>query len=457
MTHAEATARAAGPATPQAAPQGPRDDAGDRPALDGAEAARDDRAYVHALARRARAASRQLATASRAVKDAALLAMAQALEDNVEAILTANARDVEAAQARGVSRALLDRLTLNPARVRQMAEGLRAVAALPDPVGELVSMTRRPNGLEIAQVRVPLGVVGIIYEARPNVTADAAALCLKAGNAVLLRGSSDALESNRVITGLLAEAVASAGLPRDSVQLVDRPGHGAAQAMMEAVGLIDVLVPRGGRGLIEQVVRTARVPVIETGVGNCHTYVDEGADLDQALRIVVNAKCQRPSVCNAMETLLVHEAVAPEFLPRAAAALRERGVELRGCPRARSIVPDMTEATEQDWHEEYLDLILAVRVVPHLEAALEHINTYGTRHSEAIVTRDYSRARRFVQAVDAAAVYVNASTRFTDGFEFGLGAELGISTQKLHARGPMGLAALTSTKYVVYGEGHVRE
>src|SRR5690606_22112677 len=370
---------------------------------------------------------------------------------HMDSILAANARDVAGARERGVSKALLDRLTLNPDRVRQMAEGLRAVAALPDPVGEMVAMTRRPNGLEIGQVRVPLGVVGIIYEARPNVTADTAGLCLKSGNAVLLRGSSDALNSNRAIVEALTWAIEAAGLPRASVQLVDRPGHGAAQAMMEAVGLIDVLIPRGGRGLIQQVVSTARVPVIETGVGNCHTYVDEYADLDQALAIVINAKCQRPSVCNAMETLLVHEAVAPEFLPRVAAALKARGVELRGCPAARRIVPDMVPATEQDWHEEYLDLILAVRVVPDFEAALEHIATFGTRHSEAIVTQDLRRARRFVQAVDAAAVYVNASTRFTDGFEFGLGAELGISTQKLHARGPMGLTALTSIKYVVYG------
>src|SRR5690606_37823937 len=394
--------------------------------------AQDDRSSVHQLARAARQASRPLAAADRAAKDAAHMAMAQALEDQMDDILAANRADVEAAAARGVSRALLDRLTLNPARIRQMAEGVRAVAALPDPVGETVSMGRRPNGLEIGQVRVPLGVVGIIYEARPNVTADAAALCLKAGNAVLLRGSSDALRSNRAIAQALAGAVAAAGLPAASVQLVDRTGHGAAQAMMEAVGLIDVLIPRGGRGLIERVVATARVPVIQTGVGNCHTYVDEFADLDKALAIVVNAKCQRPSVCNAMETLLVHEAIAPDFLPRAAAALREQGVELRGCPKARAIVPDMKAATEEDWHEEYLDLILAVRVVPDLEAAVEHIATYGTQHSEAIVTQDYSRARRFVQAVDAAAVYVNASTRFTDGFEFGFGAELGISTQKLH-------------------------
>lgn len=429
----------------------PDGSSGDNPGL------QDDRAYVRELAQRAREASRALAAANRAVKDAALLAMAKALEDHMDSILAANARDVAGARERGVSKALLDRLTLNPDRVRQMAEGLRAVAALPDPVGEMVAMTRRPNGLEIGQVRVPLGVVGIIYEARPNVTADTAGLCLKSGNAVLLRGSSDALNSNRAIVEALTGAIEAAGLPRASVQLVDRPGHGAAQAMMEAVGLIDVLIPRGGRGLIQQVVSTARVPVIETGVGNCHTYVDEYADLDQALAIVINAKCQRPAVCNAMETLLVHEAVAPEFLPRLAAALKARGVELRGCPAARRIVPDMVPATEQDWHEEYLDLILAVRVVPDFEAALEHIATYGTRHSEAIVTQDLRRARRFVQAVDAAAVYVNASTRFTDGFEFGLGAELGISTQKLHARGPMGLTALTSIKYVVYGDGHVRE
>ncbi|OUN00526.1 MAG: glutamate-5-semialdehyde dehydrogenase, partial [Firmicutes bacterium ZCTH02-B6] len=292
----------------------------------------DDHTYIRELATRAREASRVLSAASRAAKDAALLAMARALEEQMDGILAANAQDVVAAQERGVSKAHLDRLTLSPARVRQMAEGLRAVAALPDPVGEMVAMTKRPNGLEIAQVRVPLGVVGIIYEARPNVTADTAGLCLKSGNAVLLRGSSDALNSNRAIVEALAAAIEVSGLPAASVQLVDRPGHGAAQAMMEAVGFIDVLIPRGGRGLIQQVVTTARVPVIETGVGNCHTYIDESADLDQALAIVINAKCQRPSVCNAMETLLVHEAVAPHFLPQAAEALKKRGVELRGCP-----------------------------------------------------------------------------------------------------------------------------
>ncbi|MBO8141864.1 MAG: glutamate-5-semialdehyde dehydrogenase [Firmicutes bacterium] len=416
----------------------------------------DDRRYVRELALQARAASRKLATLTRADKDRALEAMARALAAEADQILAANAEDVARARERGMSQALLDRLTLNPERVRQMSEGLLAVAALPDPIGETVSMSRRPNGLEIGRVRVPLGVVGMIYEARPNVTADAAGLCLKTGNAVLLRGSSDALNSNRAIASVLAAAARDAGIPDGALQLVDRPGHGAAGAMMEAVGLIDVLIPRGGRGLIERVVAEARVPVIETGVGNCHVFVDDSADLDEALAIVINAKTSRPSVCNAMETLLVHRNVAEAFLPRAAAALRERGVELRGCPEARRIVPDMAVATEQDWHEEYLDLILAVRVVPDLDAALEHIAAYGTRHSEAIVTRDYVRARRFLQEVDAAVVYVNASTRFTDGFEFGLGAEIGISTQKLHARGPMGLEALTSVKNVVYGSGQIR-
>lgn len=414
------------------------------------------REYVHVLARDARAAARVLARTGTAEKNAALRAMADKLEQHVDSILAANRTDVERAVQAGTKTALIDRLTLNEERVQAMAEGLRAVAELPDPVGEMVSMVKRPNGLEIGQVRVPLGVVGIIYEARPNVTADAAGLCVKAGNAVVLRGGADALASNKAIAKALQEALAGSGLPPTAVQLVERPDREAATAMMQAVGFIDVLIPRGGPGLIRTVVETAKVPVIETGAGNCHTYVDESADLDQALKIVVNAKTQRPSVCNAMETLLVHEAVAQRFLPPAAAALTERGVHLRGCQVARSIVPAMEPATDEDWQEEYLDLILAVRVVPSFDAALEHIATYSTGHSEAIVARDYSRLRRFLQEVDAAAVYVNASTRFTDGYEFGLGAEIGISTQKLHARGPMGLHALTSVKHVVFGDGHVR-
>lgn len=421
-----------------------------------AAAGADAQEYIRELGRRARAAARVLARTGTEMKNAALHAMADALEEHQEQILSVNAADVEQAKRVGMRSSLIDRLMLNPARVKSMADGLRAVAALPDPVGETVSMSRRPNGLEIGQVRVPLGVVGMIYEARPNVTADAAGLCLKAGNAVILRGGKEALATNQVIVEVLQHALAETAVPPDAVQLVATPERDAAAAMMRATGLIDVLIPRGGPELIRSVVETATVPVIETGAGNCHTYVDEDADLDQALSIVVNAKTQRPSVCNAMETLLVHAAAAPRFLPAAAAALAERGVTLRGCESARAIVPWMEPATEQDWREEYLDLILAVRVVPHLDAALEHIATYSTGHSEAIISRNYGRIRRFVQEVDAAAVYVNASTRFTDGYEFGLGAEIGISTQKLHARGPMGLQALTSVKYVVFGDGHVR-
>lgn len=417
----------------------------------------DVRQYVQELAEKARHAARTLARTGTAAKNAALRAMADALEGNAAAMLAANKEDVERAERAGTRSALIDRLTLNEARIKAMADGLRAVAELPDPVGETVSMAKRPNGLEIGQVRVPLGVIGMIYEARPNVTADAAGLCLKAGNAVVLRGGTDALSSNKAIADTLKQALVSVGLPAEAVQLVERPEREAATAMMQASGLIDVLIPRGGPGLIKSVIETATVPVIETGAGNCHTYVDEFADMAQALEIAVNAKVQRPSVCNAMETLLVHEAVAETFLPKVAEALREHGVELRGCERAVTLVPGMKPAVDDDWFEEYLDLVLAVRVVPNLDTALDHIARCGTGHSEAIVSRDYGRIRRFLQEVDAAAVYVNASTRFTDGYEFGLGAEIGISTQKLHARGPMGLHALTSVKHVIYGDGHVRE
>ena len=352
--------------------------------------------------------------------------------------------------------AFLDRLRLDEGRLAAMAEGLRQTAALPDPIGEGLSATVRPNGLEIRQVRVPLGVVGIVYEARPNVTADAAGLCLKSGNAVLLRGGSEALGSNRAIASLLSEAATEAGIPAGAIQFVDTPRREAVDEMLRLRGLLDVIIPRGGANLIQKVVRDSAVPVIETGAGVCHTYVDAGADLDMAEAIAVNAKTSRPAVCNAMETLLIHEAEAAAFLPRVSAALLERSVELRGCPRARTIVPEMKAAAEEDWTTEYDDLILAVRVVPDMGAAIDHINRCNTGHSETIVTRDLVRARRFQQEVDAAAVYVNASTRFTDGFEFGFGAEIGISTQKLHARGPMGLRELTSTKYLIYGTGQIR-
>ncbi|MGQ9778480.1 MAG: glutamate-5-semialdehyde dehydrogenase [Bacillota bacterium] len=406
---------------------------------------------------RARAAAAVLARTDGAARNACLAEMAKGLLAASTAILEANGRDMAAARERGLSRAMLDRLYLDERRVEEMAKGLLNVAELPDPIGQTVARWRRPNGLEIAQVRVPLGVVGMIYEARPNVTVDAAGLCLKTGNAIILRGGSEALESNRALVAVLREAMARVGLPADGVQLIDDPGREAARALMRLSGYLDVLIPRGGAGLIQTVVENATVPTIETGVGNCHVYIDEGCDHEMAERIVINAKCQRPAVCNAMETLLVHEAEAPTFLPRIAAALQARGVEIRGCPRTRVFIPQAVPATEEDWATEYLDLILAVRVVASLDEALAHIARYGTKHSEAIVTRDYARARRFLREVDAAAVYVNASTRFTDGFQFGFGAEIGISTQKLHARGPMGLEALTSVKYEICGDGQIRE
>lgn len=404
----------------------------------------------------AKSASRRLAVLPSPIKNKALEAMACALEDGAALILEANAADLEAARAKKIKKSFLDRLMLDEGRIHSMAEGLRQTAALPDPVGEGEWETVRPNGIEIRRVKVPIGVIGIVYEARPNVTADAAALCMKSGNAVLLRGGSEALRSNRVISSLLAKAAYDAGIPEGALQFIDSDDREAVGEMMKLKGLLDVIIPRGGAGLIQRIVRESQVPVIETGAGICHTYVDEGADLDMAVRIAVNAKTSRPSVCNAMETLLVHEKEAKEFLPRVAAELRERKVELRGCERTRGVLSDIEAATEDDWSTEYDDLILSIRVVRDMDEAIEHINRYNTGHSETIVTRDIQRAHRFQREVDAAAVYVNASTRFTDGFEFGFGAEIGISTQKLHARGPMGLNELTSTKYLIYGEGQVR-
>ena len=408
-----------------------------------------------AVALRAREAAHELALATRATKDAALHAMADALVAHSDAVLAANAEDVASARESGTPDALIDRLSLDAGRVAGMADGLRDVAALPDPVGEVVRGSTLANGLELRQVRVPFGVVGIIYEARPNVTADAAGICLKSGNAVLLRGSSSARRSNAAIVAVLREAAEGAGLPADVVQLVPGEGHEAAKALMRARGLVDVLIPRGGAGLIRSVVEESTVPVIETGVGNCHVYVDRDADLDRALAIVLNAKTQRPSVCNAAESLLVHADVAEAFVPRVVAALQDAGVTVHGdetFARQEGVVP----ATEEDHRAEYLSLDISASVVPDLEAAVRHIRTYSSGHTEAIVTGSQDAARRFTAAVDAAAVIVNASTRFTDGGEFGFGAEIGISTQKLHARGPMGLLEMTSTKYVVTGDGQVR-
>lgn len=404
---------------------------------------------------RARAASLDLAQANRAAKDAALHAMADALVANAEAIVAANAQDIAAAQAAGVGGHLIDRLRLDDARVEAMAHGLRDVAGLPDPIGEVVQGSTLANGLELRQIRVPFGVVGIIYEARPNVTADAAGICLKSGNAALLRGSSSALNSNEAIVAVLREALVGSGLPADAVQLVRGEGHEAAGYLMRARGLVDVLIPRGGAGLIASVVESSSVPVIETGVGNCHVYVDVDADLDMALRIVLNSKTHRPSVCNSAESLLVHKAVADEFLPRVISALQDAGVSLVG-DEAFAHFEGVNAATEADYAEEFLALRMSAAVVPDLDAALAHIRRYSSQHTEAIVTKSQVAARRFVAGVDAAAVMVNASTRFTDGGEFGFGAEIGISTQKLHARGPMGLREMTSTKYVVTGDGHVR-
>jgi glutamate-5-semialdehyde dehydrogenase len=415
-----------------------------------------DEALVLDAARRARDAAAGLAIASRASKDAGLTAMAAALEARAGEIVEANRDDVGRAQAGGSSPSLVDRLALDDGRVRAMADGLRNVAVLPDPVGEVVRGGVLPNGLELRQVRVPLGVVGIIYEARPNVTADAAGLCLKTGNAVLLRGSSTAQSSNAAIVDVLREAVNRVGLPGDSIQLVPGAGHDSVKHLMRARGLVDVLIPRGGAGLIRSVVEESTVPVIETGVGNCHVYVDRDADLDMALEILVNAKVSRPSVCNAAETLLVHADVADAFLPRALDALRAAGVTVHGDERVAARSPDVLAATTDDWDAEYLSLDIAAAVVPSLDDAVAHIRRHGSGHTDAIVTRSLAAARRFTATVDSAAVVVNASTRFTDGGEFGFGAEIGISTQKLHARGPMGLPELTSTKYIVTGEGHTR-
>ena len=412
-------------------------------------------ADVIEVARAARVASRSLAIATRAQKDVALEAMAAALLEHSDDVVTANARDIEAAEAAGTSANIIDRLRLTPDRVAGMADGLRQVAGLADPVGEVVRGGLLANGLELRQVRVPFGVVGMIYEARPNVTADAAGICLKSGNAVLLRGSSSARHSNAAIVAVLRDAVSGAGLPADALQMVPGDTHDSVKALMRARGQVDVLIPRGGAGLIRSVVEESTVPVIETGVGNCHVYVDAAADLDKALAVVVNAKTHRTSVCNAAESLLVHADIAEAFLPRVVHALQDAGVTVHG-DAAFTVFDGVQPATDADWESEYLSLDIAARVVPDLDGALEHIRTWSSQHSDAIVTEDQAAARRFVAEVDSAAVLVNASTRFTDGGEFGFGAEIGISTQKLHARGPMGLPEMTSTKYVVIGDGHVR-
>ena len=417
----------------------------------------DVRTLVETKARAARAAARQLALCSTRTKNEALQQMARGLEEKSAAILEANRGDLERARRAGVTRAFFDRLTLTDTRIETMAAGLREVAALPDPVGETVEAWRRPNGLEIARVRVPLGVIGFIYESRPNVTADAAGLCVKSGNAVLLRGGSEAIESNAFIAAVLAKALEKTGAPPDAIQFVDVTDREAVAAMLVQDALIDLIIPRGGEAFVRWVAERSRVPVLKHDKGLVHVYVDAAADLDMATTIVLNAKTQRPSVCNALETLLVDRAVADRFLPAVAARLTQAGVELRGCPETLRRVPTARPATPADWDEEYLDLILAIRVVDGLDAAIEHIRRHSTGVAETIVTNDLGHARRFTREVDAAAVLVNASTRLVDGNQFGMGAEMGISTSRVHARGPVGVRELTTTKFIVHGDGQVRD
>lgn len=411
---------------------------------------------VRTKAEAAHRAAGELAVTSTVIKNKALLAMADALEAGAAEILAANAKDMEAGSANNMKESMLDRLALSQVRINAMAEGLRQVAQLEDPVGNVLDGRRLPNGLIVTKVRVPLGVIGIIYEARPNVTADAIGLCVKSGNAVILKGGSEALQSNIVIAGILTQAAEAAGIPAGAIQFVDSSDRQAVTDLIKMNGLVDVVIPRGGAGLIQAVVQNATVPVIETGIGVCHTYVDAGADYDMARAIAINAKVQRPAVCNAMETLLVHEDAAAEFLPQMLTEYFAAGVTIIGCGKTQVFDKRIQAATEADWATEYGDLRLSVKIVSGLEAALAHIAKYGTKHSECIVTSDYNHARTFQQRVDAAAVYVNASTRFTDGFEFGFGAEIGISTQKLHARGPMALPELTSSKYLISGDGQIR-
>jgi glutamate-5-semialdehyde dehydrogenase len=414
------------------------------------------REEVVSKAKQAKKAARKLAHIGSEIKNKALLEMADELEKQTKQILAANEQDMDYGREHELPESLLDRLLLTEERIKGMADGLREVAKFDDPIGEVLGMKKRPNGLKIGEVRVPLGVIGIIYEARPNVTADAAGLCLKAGNAVLLRGGSNAINSNKAITNALAKAAVQAGLPEGSVQLVESTDREAVQVMFKLNEYLDVLIPRGGAGLIQAVVQNSTVPVIETGVGNCHTYVDGEADLEMAKRIVINAKCQRPGVCNSMETLLVNQDIAEEFLPVIVKELKQKDTLVKGCAKVQEIVAEVELATEEDWEAEYLDYILAIKVVKDIDEALEHIDKYSSKHSEAIITENYTKAHKFLDLIDAAAVYVNASTRFTDGGQFGLGAEIGISTQKLHARGPMGVNQLTTNKFIIFGDGQIR-
>ncbi|HET9700379.1 MAG TPA: glutamate-5-semialdehyde dehydrogenase [Burkholderiales bacterium] len=417
----------------------------------------DIKAYMQSVGREARAASRLMARADTRTKNTALTVMAEAIRRDADRLLAANARDLAAAKEKGLDAAMTDRLTLTAKGVAGMAEGLLQIAALPDPVGEITGLNYRPTGIQVGRMRVPLGVIGIIYEARPNVTADAAGLCLKAGNATILRGGSEAIHSNQAIAACVREGLKAAGLPETSVQVIETTDRAAVGELITMREFVDVIVPRGGKGLIERLIRESRVPMIKHLDGNCHVYVDDRADLDKALRVADNAKTQRYGTCNTMETLLVAKGVAGVFLPRICKVYFEKGVELRGCEASRAIVADMKSATEEDWSTEYLAPILAVKVVEDLDQAIAHINRYGSAHTDAIVTEDITRARRFLNEVDSSSVMVNASTRFADGFEYGLGAEIGISNDKIHARGPVGLEGLTSQKWVVLGDGHVRQ
>lgn len=407
-------------------------------------------------AKAARLAANELIGLSTLEKNKALQEMADALEHRQKLILSENKIDLANGRNKNLSSAMLDRLMLNEERIHQITNGLRQIAALPDPIGSGLMEMKRPNGLDIRAVRVPLGVIGIIYEARPNVTADVAGLCIKSGNAVLLRGGSEAINTNKIISSILATAASSAGMPEGAIQFIESTDRGAITELLHLRKYIDVIIPRGGSSLIKYVVENSTVPVIETGAGICHAFVDKSADKEMAADIIINAKTSRPAVCNTIETLLVHQDIAKDFIPFIVAKLAACNVELRGCERTRAIYPDMVEATEDDWSTEYHDLILSIKVVDDINAAIKHINTYGTKHSEVIITDEYTSAQLFQQKIDASAVYVNASTRFTDGFEFGFGAEIGISTQKLHARGPMGLNALTTMKYLINGNGQVR-
>lgn len=416
----------------------------------------DIAAYIKTLGMQARTASRVMAAATSAKKNAALMAMVDAIEANRAQLQQANERDMQAGRQKGLDAAMLDRLELTPARIDVMVEGLRQVAALQDPIGEVTDMRFRPSGIQVGRMRVPLGVIGIIYESRPNVTCEAASLCLKSGNAAILRGGSEALHSNQAIAACITHGLETAGLPAQAIQVLDTPDRAAVGLLITMPDYVDVIVPRGGKGLIERISAEARVPVIKHLDGNCHVYIDDHADTDKALNIAVNAKTQRYGTCNTMESLLVAESKASLLLPLLAKKFAEHALEIRACPKAMALMPGALTATEQDWYEEYLAPVLAVRVVSGLDEAIAHINQYSSAHTEAIVTEDFSRAQRFLREIDSSSVMVNASTRFADGFEYGLGAEIGISTDKLHARGPVGLEGLTSQKYIVLGDGHIR-